>query len=100
LEKVLDFYENQLKSQGMEVTREVSGGVGMKTGSLTATDSANGRTVHVNYLPAAGGNKVHVHITLEVTSSHSALEDHALISLSTMFLSAYAHRRAGFCAEL
>jgi hypothetical protein len=60
LEKILDFYENQLKSQGMEVTREVSGGVGMKTGSLTATDSANGRTVHVNYLPAAGGNKVHV----------------------------------------
>lgn len=63
LEKVLDFYEGQLKSRGMQVTREVSGGGGQKTGSLTATDSANNRTVNVNYFTASGGNKVHVSYT-------------------------------------
>jgi len=53
LEQVLDYYENELKSNGMEVTRSGAG-------ALTAQDAAGKRSLSVQYAASPGGNKVSI----------------------------------------
>lgn len=61
LERVLNFYERELKSQGMQVTRNVFSPDGKNSvGTITAADEANKRYVNVNYGASPQGNTVHV----------------------------------------
>lgn len=61
LEKVLDYYESELKSAGLQVSRNVFSPDGKNTmGSLVGTDEANKRYVNVNYGVSPKGNTVHV----------------------------------------
>ncbi len=53
LEQVLDYYENELKSNGMEVTRSGAG-------ALTAQDADGKRMLSVHYAASPGGNKVSI----------------------------------------
>jgi hypothetical protein len=61
LEKVLDYYERELKGEDMQVTRNVFSPDGKNTmGSLAADDDSNKRYVNVNYGVSPKGNTVHV----------------------------------------
>ena len=61
LEQVLDFYERELKNEGMKVSRNVYSPDGKNTmGTLTAADENNKRYVNVNYGVSPNGNTVHV----------------------------------------
>lgn len=61
LEQVLDYYENELKGEGMQVTRNVFSPDGKNTvGSITAADEGNKRYVNVNYGVSDKGKMVHL----------------------------------------
>lgn len=61
LEKVLDYYEHELKGQRMQVTRNVFSPDGKNSmGSLVGSDEGNKRYVNVNYGVSPKGNIVHV----------------------------------------
>ena len=61
LEKVLDYFESELKGAGMQVTRNVFSPDSKNTmGSLVGTDEGNKRYVNVNYGVSDKGRMVHV----------------------------------------
>jgi hypothetical protein len=61
LEQVLDYYEKELKGQGMQVTRNVFSPDGKNTmGSIAAADEGNKRYVNVNFGVSDKGKMVHV----------------------------------------
>jgi hypothetical protein len=61
LEKVLDYYERELKGHGMQVSRNVFSPDGKNSmGSLVGSDDSNKRYVNVNYGVSPKGNMVHV----------------------------------------
>lgn len=64
LEQVLDFYERELKNEGMQVSRNVFSPDGKNTmGTVTAADEGNRRYVNVSYGISPKGNMVHVTYT-------------------------------------
>jgi hypothetical protein len=61
IEKVLEFYENALKSHGFQVSKAIESPDGESNmGTLSATDEGSKRFMSAIVMPADGATRIHI----------------------------------------